>query len=363
MKKKIVLVIGELRHGGAERITVYLANYLSAKGRCVYVISTFQGEVAYNLNEKIHYIVLDRKIQDNNFFIRFLTLLKCLRKELKQINPDLVLGMMMYNGLAASLALIDKKIPVVTSERVNPASATNRKWLEKILILLMLFIKIKGVIFQTHEAQNYYPKLIQKKSIIIPNPLLVKEFPICSSRRGTYKRLISVGRLEPQKNHRLLINAFESVFKIFPEYTLYIYGEGSKRVDLEKQIREKGLENNVFLPGNIANVFDELNKSDVFLLTSNYEGMPNALIEAMAMGLPVISTKCEGGGAEFLIDHNVNGLLVPIDSQEELEEALFKLINDVELCKKLGAEAIKIRKTLDGEYICKQWMNYLDKVI
>ena len=359
--RKIAIVIGNIKYGGAERIAVYLANYFYKKGVEVTLIS-YTSQISIYKLESIKHISLQRNKKYRNSITRFFSLIKDLRKCILQVKPDVVLGMMSYNGVAASLALLGTKIPVITSERIDPSSTTARTKVEKLFIKFIFNYATKGLIFQTKEAQEYYSKRVQKKSVIIPNPLFEDHLIGVNRPSQPTKRIISVGRLVDQKNFKMLILAFKNLLNYHPDYILDIYGEGNKREELNNLIKRNNLEDKVFLRGNTNKIFEKLQKSDMFVLSSDYEGMPNALIEAMAMGLPVISTDCKGGGARFLIQNGENGLLIPIGDEDALVKEMRKLIDNREFAEEhLGRNAIKIREILNGEKICGEWENNLLK--
>lgn len=360
--KKIVIVTGDIIFGGAERISVYLANYFSKQGIKVFLLSPSNLNSAYSLGD-ISHICLKIDTRNSNKLTRFISLIKKLRKEIINIQPDVVLGMMAYHGAAASIATLGSNIPVVVSERIDPASTTSRTTIEKSFYKFVFSFITEGLVFQTKEAVGYYPSRVQKKSTIIPNPLFQDKIPKVNRPSMETKKIVSVGRLVEQKNHKLLIYAFKDLLHYYPDYKLIIYGEGKLRSELEEIIASNNLTDKVFLPGNVENIFEKLQEADLFVLSSNYEGMPNALIEAMAMGVPVVSTDCKGGGASFLIENGINGLLVPIGDQKSMEEAMRKLINDRCFAYELGLNAQKIRKTLDGNLICAQWKKFMENVI
>ena len=324
--RKIIIVTGDIVFGGAERISVYLANYFSEMGIETYLITPSSTKSVYKLSN-VNHISLDIK-KDIRSTKRYRLLIKKLRKYIININPDAILGIMSYYGAAASIASIGLNIPVVVSERIDPQNTKGRTKLQKLFFKVVFYFLINGVVFQTKEAMKYYPKLVQKKSVIIPNPIINKNIPRKIDTKEDSKIIISVGRLTDQKNHKLLIRAFSKLVHYYPGYKLIIYGEGEKRKELEKIIYDNDLKDKVLLPGTNKNIFNKLLKADIFVLSSDYEGMPNALIEAMAVGLPVISTDCKGGGASFLIKNEVNGLLVPIRDEEALVNAIERLIND-----------------------------------
>ena len=173
------------------------------------------------------------------------------------------------------------------------------------------------------------------------------------------KEIVTVGRLEPQKNQKLLINAFSELAKKFPDYTLVIYGEGSLRKKLEKYIESKGLKDRVFLPGAKNNIQEYIKDASLFVLSSDYEGIPNALIEAMAIGLPCVSTDCSPGGARELITNGENGVIVECRNSNELATAMARLLTDRESAKRMGTNAKKIYTRVDKNLVCNRWLDLI----
>jgi glycosyltransferase involved in cell wall biosynthesis len=180
-----------------------------------------------------------------------------------------------------------------------------------------LYKKADGFVFQTEDAAKYFEGIIKCDSKIIPNPInpkFIKE-PYKGERE---KNIVTVGRLESQKNQKMLIEAFGKIESKYPEYSLLIYGDGSKKEELQDLIKEKGLENKVILKGKIDDVENVIDKAKMFVLSSDYEGMPNALMEAMALGLPCISTDCPCGGPRYLMENGKSGLLVPVGNSDAM---------------------------------------------
>ena len=163
----------------------------------------------------------------------------------------------------------------------------------------------------------------------------------------------------PQKNQKLLINAFSELAKKIPDYTLVIYGEGSLRKELEKFIESKGLKDRIFLPGAKNNIQEYIKDASLFVLSSDYEGIPNALIEAMAIGLPCVSTDCSPGGARELITNGENGVIVECRNSNELATAMARLLTDRESAKKMGTNAKKIYTRVDKNLVCNRWLDLI----
>ncbi|MGR5992081.1 glycosyltransferase [Bacillus paranthracis] len=220
----------------------------------------------------------------------------------------------------------------------------------------------KGFVFQSNGAKALYSKKVQGNSTVILNPINSKKLP--NYYKGKRKKeIVSVGRLHSQKNQKMLIKAFCCIAKEYPEYNLIIYGEGTLRKMLQSQVNDLGLKDRVFLKGNIPNVLDEINTASVFAFSSNYEGLPNALIEAMALGLPCISTDCSPGGAAMLIDNYKNGILVPVGDEEMLADGLRYLLSDYSNAMSMGMEAKKVINKVNESSIVSDWENYILQII
>jgi glycosyltransferase involved in cell wall biosynthesis len=223
----------------------------------------------------------------------------------------------------------------------------------------MMYPLADGFVFQTAEAQRYFSKKIQKRSTIIANPIKANLPEPFEGERTD--RVVALGRLEPQKNYPLLFRAFKRVAEKRDGLTLDIYGGGSQQENLAKLIAEMGMENKIFLRGISANVHDEVLDASAFVLSSDFEGMPNALMEAMAIGLPCISTDCPCGGPEFLIDNEVNGLLVPVKDEEALVNALERVLSDKNFSQRISENAVKLREECNLERIADKWLEFIEK--
>lgn len=229
------------------------------------------------------------------------------------------------------------------------------------LLAKSMFAFADGVILQTRQCANFFPKRVQRKAVILPNPLneqfLGKQY--VGERRKT---IVAVGRVDENKNHQMLIQAYEDIMSEYPEYQLVIYGDGDRRQQLLEYIREKKLTQKVSMPGKVKDVAAHIREAAVYVLTSNTEGMPNSLIEAMVLGLPVISTNCPCGGPETIIQDGVNGLLIPVGDTKALAEALKKILGNQEYACKLGENAAKLSEELHPDKVNRQWEQYLEGV-
>src|SRR5699024_245151 len=218
----------------------------------------------------------------------------------------------------------------------------------------IFFRFIDGFVFQTEGAKSYFSKTIQNKGIVINNPVFIKynDFNLPDKRR---KVIVNVGRLHTQKNQTLLINAFKNISNYFPEYKLEIYGEGPLEYKLENQIKALDLTDKVTLKGTTNDLFAEIVDASLFVLSSDYEGMPNALMEAMALGLPCISTNCRPGGASELINDGKNGKITPIGSTEHLSHAMIDVLKHPLDAEKMGKKAKEICNTHSKENTFVFW--------
>lgn len=224
-----------------------------------------------------------------------------------------------------------------------------------------LFQKADGGVFQTKDAQKWFPLPIQKISEVIYNPINdaffgEKYHPIANN-------VVTCGRLEEQKNQEMLVVAFSEVIKKYPDAHLNIYGEGGLRERLHQQIVELHLENNVFLMGKTSDVPAVLGTAQIFVLPSRYEGMPNALMEAMAVGVPCISTDCPCGGPQALLESGKNGILVPVGDTNALANAIMELLADEGQRKRYSRNAKKAAENYTQEKICNKWLSYIGAVV
>ena len=354
MSKKIVLVISSLGGGGAESILVRMSKYLCDLGySVVFVTLDFPG-----LKEKF---VLDSKIKRVTLFYRgysfsskiYSTIKRfiALRRLIKTEKPFVVLSFMTPTNILTIIATIGLNVKCVVSERIDPSSFSYGFIYDLLTIALYRFSDT--VVVQTEEISKFLFKRCKANIAIIPNFIdNQREFSLPKLER----KIISIGRLDKQKNFSLLILAFARLRLSFPNWTLHIIGEGEQRQDLENLILSLELNNKVILHGYVSNPFPMLMSSSLFVQTSIFEGFPNVLLEAMSCGLPVISTEETG---YMLIKHNVNGLLFPSGDIDQLVLQLNRLMLNNNLRESLGLEALKVRVDYHIDKIMAQWLNVL----
>ena len=361
-KKKIAFYCGSLIKGGAERVFVNLAEYFYKEGYEVCMITQYKKEDEYAISPGIERVLSDLteaetgKSRIRNFFRRF----HKLRRILKTAKPDLVLTCTAKSNFMAMAASTFLKTKVVVSIVADPKMEYYTKAMR--LIAKTYFRFADGIVFQTKEARAFFPKYIQKNATILSNSLN-PQF-IRDRYEGERKReIVAVGRLDDNKNHEMLIRAFARIADRFPAYKLTIFGDGECRGRLEALIAEEGLSERVFLPGVTADVAGNIEKAALFVLTSNTEGMPNTLLEAMALGLTVVSTDCPCGGPRELITSGENGLLIPVGEVKALAEAMDKVLSNPAEAEKMGRNAQKLQEKLKPEVTNQSWKDYFEKVL
>lgn len=356
---KIAFYINAIHEGGAERVMVNLANDFVNRGDELILITSFRDDWEYHYSDKIKRYVLEENPTLSSKIKRNIIRVIELRKILKNEKPDCLVSFMAepnYRAIVASLGLDNKVLISVRNDPEKEYSGIIGRFLGKNLLPLA-----DGCVFQTKEAQEWFPRELQKKSKIIYNAVKDDFFNI--KRNVEENTVVTCGRLEKQKNHEMLIDSFDLVLTSYPDARLLIYGEGSLRDELQNLIDSKGLSNNITLCGNTDNVPKVLSKAEIFVLSSNYEGMPNSLMEALAVGVPCISTDCPCGGPKMLIDNNYNGILISIGDRDELKNSILYLLRNKEIANNIGCRS-KIN-SLKYKYniINKEWHEYMSDTI
>lgn len=356
--RKIVLLGYLPGFGGAERSLCMLANELSRIGHDVTLISIKDNKVVYNINKEVNYkFIQDRGEKKVTIHLnRFISL----KKILVDIKPDIVISFWLQPAIFSAILSKFIGFKTIYSERGDP---TDKEYKGKLGILRNIFFNmINGFVFQTNGARQCFSQNIQQKSIVIHNPVYIdyNRYDIPTDRR---KVIVNVGRLHEQKNQKLLINSFNKIKDRFPEYKLEIYGEGKLENELKEYITQLNLDKRVILKGTTKNLFDKIIDASIFVLSSDYEGMPNALMEAMSLGLPCISTDCSPGGARELINHKENGILCEVGNEEDLSRCIEFIINNPITASYIGNNAKKICLTHSTNIIFNQWNDYIEELL
>lgn len=345
--------INAIHHGGAERVMVNLAEQFAAIGVECILVTSFVDEWEYPVPPSVTRISLYEKMI-RGFARRNLRLTASLRRLVRKEKPDLLITFMAEPNFRGLLACIGQKTKNLISIRNDP----EREYPNRVSRLLakFLFRRADGIVFQTEDAKNWFPKKIQKKSRVILNQ--VDERFYTTAHESQEKRIVTTGRLVAQKNHRLLIEAFADVADQIEE-SLWIYGDGPLKNGLSSLIEQYGLQDRVFLPGATTNVPAVLAAAEIFVLSSDYEGLPNALMEAMAMGLPCISTDCPCGGPRALMEHSQQ-FLVPVGDRPALSQAILSLATDAGIREAASAANRIDAQRFRPETVFDEWRKFAE---
>lgn len=355
MQHKYIFYIDSMQLGGANRVMANLVNHFSSVGAKVILINDIAPDKnvpEYEIAASVNRIFLD--IHDKSPVISNIRRITKLRKTIKAEYADTVVSFMGPPNIRMLLATIGLRCRKIVSVRNDPYKEYGDGLAKKITNIL--FRLADGCVFQTKDASEYFSETVQRKSKIIFNPVGKQFYGV--KRADDPHNIVTVGRLFPQKNHVLLIKAFSKIAHEFPDENLIIYGEGELRSELEDLVKDLSLEGRVLLPGSTSNIPEKLAEAKVFVLSSDYEGMPNALMEAMAVGVPVISTNCPCGGPAMLIQHNINGILCSCNDVNNLSASMRTFLNNIDR-EHIGVKGQKSAETFKEDRIYKQWENIL----
>lgn len=348
MMKRVMFVCQSLGNGGAERVVSVLTDGLSKENMEVFVLAMNNVSQSYKMNKNVKVIFANRK--RTGVLGKIERILK-IREAIKTNQIDIVIAFSHYNAMYSVLASIGVKVALIGSERNDPACLQKKKITN--FLRNILYRKLDVLVCQTFDAKEYFSDKIQKKTVVIMNPISDDlPQPYYGERE---KRFVSYLRLEPQKNIPLMIRAFERILAEFPDYRLDIYGDGSEKYNLLNYIKTRNIDNSVHVYPFEKNIHEVVKNAKAFLLTSNFEGMSNSMIESMAIGLPVIVTDCPCGGAKMVIEDGNNGILIPVGNEDVLVQSIRKIIVNNEFATRLSENGVKIRDRLEKSKIIEEW--------
>lgn len=309
------------------------------------------------VNENVSEILIP--IEDNlNFFLWRWKHIKHIRSVIKNIKPDIVCCFGSEHAFMVALSLIGiKSIKLIQCERGDPYNAP-KKWKP---FMRWAFHRAYKCVFQLQRQAEWYGKDVIDNSIIIPNAF-VPSSNVKWNKDNHSRNIIGIGRFVSEKRFDVLIEAFKIVHTKHMEYKLIIYGDGPLRHKYEQIINDNNLQDFVTLPGYCHNAAVALSEADIFVLSSCREGMPNTLVEALAMGVPTVSTDCSPGGPAFLTDNGRRGLLVDVDDIKALSDSICRIIENPSLVNELSEKAQEIASVLNQESISDMWVQFLTKL-
>ncbi|MCF8335416.1 MAG: glycosyltransferase family 4 protein [Bacteroidales bacterium] len=355
----VAIVIDSLKPGGTGRVASIMANYWAKKLSQVTLITLKKEPPFYTLAENVYYQelgVADRSVHLVSGVIKTLGRIRTLVRCLKKLQPDVVIGFFSDINIISILAGRVAGVPVIINERTHPGRrVTQRRW----RIASLVFYRFADrLVLQTEGARRFY-RHYGVKTTVIPNPVPepgISDIPVRE------RIILGAGRLVPLKGFDRLIRAFAKS-DVYPEWKLVILGEGRQRMALEALTRDLGVEDYVFLPGLMKDMGAYYQRGSIFVLSSHYEGFPNALAEAMSAGLSCISYDCEFGPSE-MIRHNQNGMLINNGDVDGLSHLIYYLVNDPVKRKLLGRKArTDINKWFSTDRVMAQWETLINNMI
>ena len=365
-KQKIAFLINSLGKGGAEHVVINLAEHFAKQGNEILFVTSRVLPEEYEVTFPAKRRLLEEEIKGAPFgrIGKIPARIKGLTKIWQEETPDLIVAFIGKMNLYAMLSTRKMQIPVILSVRSDPAreypSGFQKKLAEK------LFRRAAGVVFQTEDAMKFFSEKVQEHSTVLPNAL-DESFMKARYEGVRDNEIVMVGRLDANKNHQMLFRAFANIHREYPDMRIKLYGGGLPGSDtkpmLEALTKELGIEEKVFFMGRQSNVREKIEHARIFVLASGYEGMPNALLEAMATGLAVISTDCPCGGPKTVIRDGQNGLLIPVGDEKALEEALRRILENPALEEALGREAAKLSEELTPARVCAQWQEQIESMV
>ncbi len=356
--KKIVFIMPSLAGGGAERVVSILTNYLAKKDYEVTVFFLRSNQCVYTLCENVKLDV--SSIGISNGSLKKVATVRNIRKFMIRNRDSVFISFLTNENLYTTFAALGLGVKVIVSERNDPYQ-TIRGVLKKYIVNKLYETRqCKKVVFQTNGAKSFYSKKIQAKGKIIANPM--KEdlpMPYSGERR---KEVVTFARLDPQKNFPLLIEAFERFLEKHPDFSLSIYGNGIMEAELKKLVLNKNLNSKVNFKGFTSSLHEQVRTAAMFVLPSDYEGLSNSMLEAMAIGLPCVCTDCSPGGARMYIENGVNGFLVPVRDPEAMCSAMDQIASNNQLSESFSKEASTVRERLSIEAIGAKWENIINNI-
>lgn len=348
---RIDFYISSLSGGGAENVLIMIAKEFAKNDNQTAIISLEKREQFYEIPSGIELLKFNNK--SKNKIKEFIRDFRTVKKQLKVRKADVAISFLSRCNLLLLLASFFVKSRIVVCDRNNPLKEHSKLVFK---LSCRLYKRAQKIVVQTEQIKQMYPEYLQNKIVVIENPLDINKMDEQIADRIPEKEntVISVGRLEKQKDFKTLIQAFHEISCDNPDWKLKIFGVGNMKDELQNMIDTLGESERILLCGHTKQPFYEMKKSKIFVLSSYYEGFPNVLCEAMYAGLACISTDCVSGPRE-LINDGENGFLVPIEDVSEIKNKMELLIRDPALREKMGEKAIQECQRLHIDKIMSRW--------
>lgn len=363
---KIVFITSSIGFGGAEKMIAYVANGMVNRGHSAAVVNfktaggSYINEHQQDFNKSIHIYDFQSKTKGKLSKLKKIIFTKRIVTDFK---ADVMVCFTMFPSFVGKIVHLLTGVPSIMAERGNPYVTINKKNIFS-LIELFLVNHSAGGVFQLKGASEFFSKRLQKRSTIIQNPIFIKDViaPVKFDERD--KSIVSVGRLDNyQKRYDVMLKAFSLFSKNHPEWILKLYGVGSDEDIIRRWCVEEGVADKVLFMGLTKQPMADIRKAGMFLITSDFEGISNSLLEAMAVGLPCVSTDSEPGGARMLVKNMSNGLLVEVGNHEKIAEAMAVFADNPNIAEQCGEKAKEVVSRFDAETTLDKWEAYITEVV
>lgn len=358
MGKRLLFITTGLSYGGAAKMLSFVAESLYRRGHNVHIANIGTTSKNDNRQSLPPEIVVHEVFAEGKILFRRIAQLRDIIAIAKNMGADVIIGFTMYPNIMAAIAAkaIHKKS--IISERGDPYRTFDNSLLSK--IIQFIINHASGAVFQTSQAGQFYSKRLQQKAVVIPNPIFVSDHINMRIFEQREKTVISVGRLDNvQKRYDVMIKAFAKFSEKHPDYTLDLYGNGPDESMVIAFSKELGIEDKVNIKGVTTESQQKLAEAGIFVITSDYEGISNSLLEAMSVGIPCVSTDHSPGGGRLLIKDHENGILVPIGDIDGISKALCEFAENKALAKSCGKKAEEVLVDYAPEKIIDMWERYV----
>lgn len=356
-QKKIIFVVPDMAGGGTEKVISLLADEYVREGIEVGILLFAGNDVAYPLDERVE-VYSAGDPSGGNALVR-LKRIKNMRDYFRQNRNAYIFSFSTIGTGFIVLSILEEflfgKRKMLVSERTDPQTCDHKPYRD----FFYRFSKV--LVCQTQDAVECFPKYLNKKAVVVANPMDPKLPQVYTGERS--KRIVTVGRLQPVKNQKMLLDAYADFEKEHSDYTLHLYGKGDLEEELKQQAKKLGLEDKIVFHGFCNNVAEETKDAGMFVLCSNYEGISNSLVEALALGIPTVATDCPIGGCRSYITDHVNGLLIPVGDKDALVGAMKELAEHEMLMDSISKEAAKVREQFSVEKIAGTMLAVLEERI
>ena len=348
MLNKLIIFIGTLQSGGAERVVSEISSMYAGHFQEVVILTYYDMKVFYEIDSRVRLECVEKQTKSRNILKNALWIRHFVKKE----KADTFLSFLLPFNILSIWILMFTHTNIVVCERSDPKQVGNKllRWLRNISYHFCKKIQV-----QTSTGKSSFSSKLQKKILVIPNPnhisLTERHWALELQKEN---RIVTVGRLIPEKNHELLIDAFSILCKDYPQYVLEFYGDGKLKEALRDRINELGLIDKVVLHGNANDIPRQIASAKMFVLSSRIEGMPNALMEAMALGLPCVAT--DVSGVRDIIEDGENGFIVPCNDKYQLAEKMKNLLQDPDMMKRFSNKTESVLEKFEKNKIGRLWL-------